>query len=82
VLKELLPRGMMVAPANDARDSLADEHIRARHSLLQVKGPDGSETLTPAPAPRFMGRAVPSVMYTPLLGEDNARLPVSPDKPQ
>jgi len=82
VLKELLPRGMMVAPANDARDLLADEHIRARHSLLQVKGPDGSETLTPAPAPRFMGRAVPSVMYTPLLGEDNARLPVSPDKPQ
>ena len=81
VLKELLPRGMMVAPANDASDLLADGHIRARHSLLHVQGPDGSEALTPAPAPRFVGRAVPAVMHTPVLGEDNARLPVSSDKP-
>jgi len=81
ILKELLPRGMMVAPANDARDLLADDHIRARHSLLHVESPDGGRTLAPAPAPRFMGRPVPSVMVTPALGEDNARLPVSPDKP-
>ena len=76
-MKELLARSMMVAPVNDARDLLADEHIRARHSLLYVENPAGARTLTPAPAPRFIGTEPPPLMHTPALGADDGRLPVA-----
>lgn len=74
-MKELLARSMMVAPVNDARDLLADEHIRARHSLLYVESPEGARTLTPAPAPHFIGTDAPTLMHTPALGADDSRLP-------
>jgi len=72
-LRQLLGLSLMVAPVNDAGDLLADPHVKARHSLLQVEDPAGNSALNPAPAPRFVGVEPVQVLRTPALGDSNGR---------
>ena len=50
-------------------DIIADEHIRARQALLQLRSQSGQAFLAPAPVPRFSRTQARYSMAAPRLGE-------------
>src|SRR5690606_33494941 len=54
VVRALLDARIPVSPVNDVRDVLADAHVQARGSLVEVAVGDATITV-PAPLPRLSG---------------------------
>lgn len=50
-LAELTAGGVPAAPVNSVADLVADEHVRARESLVRVPDPDLGDALVQAPVP-------------------------------
>jgi crotonobetainyl-CoA:carnitine CoA-transferase CaiB-like acyl-CoA transferase len=74
VVAIFVQRRLPVTAVHDADDLVADPHVLARGSIGPVALAEGGEILSPAPAPRLLGRQATLPWRTPALGEHDAEV--------